>query len=527
MILFSSQAFAAYYAGQYDRALEISAAIAETDPNCADAYLCDGLVHRRRGNMRGVLDSFKRCAALRSGEWLVESLRADQARQPLLSTTLEDAMALGGFLRSRLHAVGRALPVPYHKAAGQCINVVGTSLVRSFGGNVCFFPLFIGMGPTTNVLTDQTFAVARRKYAENVKRLDTRRNTIVVLGAEIYYHVLDHLGTRPHHNPEVTAEDRELLALVAERYRILLLDLKPLVAGKLMLLGQTPTYNTVMNDLSLDLNRRLAIICDEIGVISLDWWQDMAEPETNLLRADLSANAFPEDIHFNLATTSLFIEKLRGLGVIDEHARAMQDFEWSHMFECEIEASEKTRIWPEPNVSPNNAFRSHKIAASHLGGRLADLMVGLLALQANPSILVINCRDAWLPTNVPNQVVTGTVALTDSPANLGLGQMVLDFYGRSDVLLMQQEPVALDRLQGVGFTYVVLCLHPDSYSADVERAKQVMQCVSKPQHMIVMTPFPDRLNELAGMGFDSIALAKIGHRHIPEQWHETAVAILM
>lgn len=527
MILFSSQAFAAYHAGQFERALEITAAIVETDPNCADAYLCDGLVHRRRGDMRGVLDSLKKCAALRSGEWLIESLRADQAWQPLLSTTLEDAMALGGFLRSRLQVVGRALPVQYHKAAGQCINVVGTSLVRSFGGNVCFFPLFIGMGPTTNVLTEHNFAVARRKYAENLKRLDTRRDAIIVLGSEIYYHVLDHLGTRSHRSATITTADRELLAVLADRYRVLLLDLKPIVAGKLMLLGQTPTYNNMMNELSLDLNRLLAAICADIGVIYLDWWQDMAEAETNLLRGDLSANAFPEDIHFSLSITSLFIGKLRGLGVLDDRARAEQDFEWSHVFECEIEASEKTRIWPEPNVSPNNAFRSHKIAAAHLGGRLADLMVALLALQSSPSLLVVNCRDAWLPTNVPNHVVAGTVALTDSPANLGLGQMVLDFYGRSDVVLMQQEPAALHRLQGVGFTYVVLCLHPDSYSADVERAKQVMQCVSKPQHVIVMTPFPDRLNELAGMGFGSITLARIGHRHIPEQWHETAVAMLM
>lgn len=253
----------------------------------------------------------------------------------------------------------------------------------------------------------------------------------------------------------------------------------------------------------------------------------MAEAETNLLRGDLSANAFPEDIHFSLSITGLFIDKLRALGVLDERALPKQDFEWSHVFECEIEASEKTRIWPEPSVSPNNAFRSHKIAAAHLGGRL-DLMVALLALQVSPSLLVVNSRDAWLPTNVPNHVVAGARRPRQiRPPNLGLGQMVLDFYGRSDVVLVQQEPAALHRLQGVGLASVVLCLHPDSYTADVERARQVMQCVSKPQHVIVMTPFPDRLNELAGMGFGSITLAKIGHRHIPEQWHETAVAMLM
>jgi hypothetical protein len=423
--------------------------------------------------------------------------------------------------------VGPALPVRFHKAISQTINIVGTSLVRSFGGNACFFPLFIGMGPTTNVLTEHTFAVARRKYAENLKRLDTRRDTVIVLGAEIYYHVLDHLGTRPHRSSQVTAEDRELVAVLAERYRLLLTDLKKMVGGRLLLLGQTPTFDMVMNEIFFDLNQRLVKVCDEIGVTLLDWWQDLIDPLTKKMRIDLSANAFPDDIHFSLAATGLFIRKLQALGVLDQRVKPEHNFEWSHLFECEIEPSEKTRIWPEPNVSPNNAFRSHKIAAAHLGGRLADLMVTLLAFQPSPSLLVVNCRDAWLPANVPPQVVAGVVALTDTSANLTLGQMVLDFYGRADVVFMQQDQTALIRLKDIAFTFVVLCLYPDSYTADLERARELMRSIPKPQYVIVMTPFPDRLNELAGLGFGNVVLSKVGHRHVPEQWCETTLAMLM
>jgi hypothetical protein len=526
-MLFLSQAFAAYRAGQHDRALELTAAIIETDPNCADAFLCEGLIHRRRANIRGVLSSFQKCVALRPGEWLVEKLRADQAWQPLTNTTLEDAMALGGLLRARLPNVARALPAQHHKAAQQCINVIGTSLVRSFGGNDSLFPLFIGMGPTTNVLTDGNFAVARRKYADNLRRLDTRRPTMIVLNAEIYYHILDHLGTRPHRSKSITAADRELVVVLAERYRILLSDLKLIVGGRLLLLGQTPTFDPLMNEMSLDLNRRLAVICADIGVTLLDWWDDLVDPQSGMLRAELSAKAFPDDIHFDLSATGLFINKLCALGILGESTQAAHNFEWSHVFECEIEPSEKTRIWPEPSVSPNNAFTSHKIAAAHLGGRLADLMVTLLSLQTCPSILFVNCRDAWLPVNVPPQVVAGVVALTDTAANLSLGQMVLDFYGRSDITLMQQNDEALNRLRDQKFTFLVICLQPDTYHEDLGRATRVMGCVARPQNVIVTTPFPARLNEFGGLGFDSVVLTRIGHRHVPERWRETTLAMLM
>jgi hypothetical protein len=526
-MLFSSDALKAYRTSNYDRALEIAASVIETDPNSAEAHLCLGLVQRRRGNMRGAIANFKRSAALRSGEWLVEQLRGDQSRQPLASTTLEDAMALGNLLRSGLNPVGPALAVEYHKAGGQCVNVIGTSLVRSFGGNACFFPLFIGMGPTTNVLTEHTLAVARRKYVENLTRLDTRRDTIIVLGADIYYHVLDQLGTRSHRGAHITAEDWELVSLLAERYRLLLNDVKPIVGGRLLLLGQTPTYNVMMNELSLELNRRLVPICEDLGVVLLDWWEDMAEEGTNLLRADLSANAFPEDIHFSLSATGLFVDKLRALGVFDDRVKSIQDFEWSHVFECEIEPSEKTRIWPEPSVSPNNAFRSQKIAASHLSGRLADLMAALLTLQESPSVLFVNCRDAWLPANIPPQVGSSVVAMTDTLENLWLGQMILDFYGRSDVALMLHNGEALHRLQGLEFSFWVLCLYPGSYEVDLERAKQAMQNLRRPQHVVLITPFPDRLNEFSGLGYGSVVVSKIGHRHVPTEWHETTVAMLM
>lgn len=522
-----SEAFAAYRAAEYERARRIVVDVLRDNPGDCDALLCEGLIHRRCGDIRSAVKSFQRCAAAKSVEWLAGRLREDHQWQPIPDTALDDALAIGNFLRARLSPIKPALPMTHHKADGQCLNVVGTSFVRSFGGNTCFFPLFIGMGPTTNVLTEESFAVARRKFAENLRRLDVRRDTIVVIGTEMYYHVLNQLGTRPHGSPDITDDDRNLVVTVTDRYRQLLLDLKEIVRGRLMLLGQTPAYDDMMNALFLDLNQRLAGVCSDVGVLYLDWWKHLADPASNRLRPDLSANAYPQDIHFALTTTGLFIGKLQESGVLDENAVAEQNFEWSHMFECEIEPSERTRIWPEPGVSPNNAFRSHKIAASYLAGRLADLATALLNQRADPFILIANCRDAWLPVNIPPQLVSVTIALTDSADSRNLGQMVVDFYGRSDVVLLEHGGEALERLQGIAFSCVILCLYPDTYSADVERARQIMDRVAKPSRILVMTPFPDRLNDLSGLGFASVVAIKVGNRHVPEPWRDTTLAILM
>jgi hypothetical protein len=521
-----SEAFVAYRNAEYDRALEIVVGLLRDDSANGEALLYEGLIHRRRGEIRRAVKSFQQCVTQESVDWLARRLREDHQWRPIADVTLEDGLAIGNLLRAKFSLIRPALPETHHKAGGQCLNVVGTSFVRSFGGNTCFFPLFIGMGPTTNVLTEESFAIARRKYAENVRRLDVRRDTMVVIGTEMYYHILNQLGTRPHGSPHITDDDRKLVITVSERYRELLLDLKSIVRGKLMLLGQTPAYDDMMNELFLDLNSRLADICEEIGVLYLDWWNDLADPESNCLRQDLSANAYPQDIHFALTTTGLFITKLREQGVLDDRVSPGQNYEWSHMFECEIEPSEKTRIWPEPSVSPNNAFRSDKIAASYAEGRLADLTAALLNQQADPFVLIVNCRDAWLPVNIPPQLVSVTVAVTDSADNRDLGQMVIDFYGRSDVVLLMHEYETLQRLQGIAFTYVILCLYPDSYSADLERARQTVRRLARPHALLVITPFPDRLNDLSGLGFGRVVMEKVGNRHLPELWRETTLAML-
>ena len=521
-------AFAAFYAGMTDLALVIADAILGSDPNCADAHLCAALVHLQRNEIRPAVNHMQKCVASRSVEWVLEKVRAENARHPSGSIALDDGMILGAFFRSRLEEVAPLLPHHHHRANGACINVVGTSFVRSFGGNSCLFPLFIGMGASTMLLTEDLCGITQRKFVDNLKRIDTRRPTILSLGAETGYYARNHEGLRPHHElNEVTDADRAVIAQVAENYRAFLLGIQKEVSGPLMLLGAIPSFDDVINEMSYDLHGKLAAICDEIGVTFLDWWDDLVDPETKHMYAHMSANAYPNDNHLTLAATGMIVDKLKALGVLDENAHSGQDYEWSHVFECQIEPSEKTRIWPEPSVSPNNAFQSDKIALSFLGGRFADLLVALLANRPLQSLLIVNATDAWLPAAIPPQVVAGCVALTHSPESAKLGQIVLDFYGRSDVSFMVTNDESLQRLVNIDFTYAVVCLYPDSYDSDLARARQVLNAVRKPQNMLVMTPFPDRLPDLAGLGFASVAVAKIGIRHIPAKWHEMSVAMFM
>ena len=111
------------------------------------------------------------------------------------------------------------------------------------------------------------------------------------------------------------------------------------------------------------------------------------------------------------------------------------DFEWSHIFEVFVEKSERSRIWCEPHVHPRNAFASDKIAASHLGGHIADLLTAFGAQRLDQTMLMVNVRDGYLPVLVPPQVHAGCLAFTDTQANLQVGRQVLDFYGRPDVQL--------------------------------------------------------------------------------------------
>jgi hypothetical protein len=355
--------------------------------------------------------------------------------------------------------------------------------------------------------------------------MDGSRDTLLVVGGDAYYHHRDLLKTRTHQEDGPQEEDFELMRTVARRHGPILADARKQVSGRLFLLGSTPTYSAFVDELALRLNDLLRPLCAEHGIELLDCWEDLADPVTQRLRADYSANAYPGDIHYSLAATPIFIDALKAHGVFGPETTSQADFEWTGVYECEIDKSERTRIWCEPSVSPNNAFKSDKIASSHLNQRMADLLVCLAAQGAGRTIAMVNVRDGGPAVFVPPQVQAGCLALTDTEQNHRAAQMVLDFYGRSDVQLQLQTPQAIEALAGAQFWCLLLCLHPDTHEADLRRCNEVLRRIGPCQLVVIATADPDCVGDLE-LGARQVRNAiQISNRHIPEKWRRYTLFI--
>jgi hypothetical protein len=516
-------ALAAYRLGRPDDAVAAADRAIAADPFAAEAHLIKLLLALRRHQPAEAVESLRKCLASRPPEWVVERMRQDFNAHGMPALTRDVALKVGGILRSHLGALGPAIPADARRARHEFINVVGSSYVRSFGGHPAFFPLFIGMGPTMLLLNDEQAAVTRRKFAENLKRVDLTRNTLLIAGSDPYYYAVNLQKAGVTRGAEATAEDLAEMDAVAERHRAILADAKAMIVGRPMLLGLTPTFSDHMNQLCRYLNDRLRPICEAEGVLFLDWWDELADPATGHLRDDYAAKAYPGDIHFSLSCTQRFMELLKADGHFSDAVVPGGDYEWSHVFEVNVEASEKTRIWCEPSVTPRNAFQSNKVASAHLAGHTADLLTTLLARVPDRTLAMVNVRDGYLPAAVPRQVAMGCLAFTDTAENLQVAQQVLDFYGRLDVRLSGAGD--LDLLDGQTFSHLVLLIHPDTLEADEQRCNEALRRVAAAPTVLIGTPRPDRLS-LLNLGGRVAKPMNISNRLIPEQWREYSVAMV-
>ncbi|MBI1198286.1 MAG: hypothetical protein GC203_10525 [Phenylobacterium sp.] len=512
----------AYREGRTEVALAAAAERLAADPFSVDAHMTCALIHLRAGAIAETIASLKACLQVRSAEWVLERLRRDLVLRGARPLSRDMVLKLGALLRSNLSPLGPALAPERRAARHDYVNVVGSSYVRSFGANTALFPLFIGMGPAMLLLDEALAAVTRRKFAENLKRIDASRNTLLIAGSDPYYYVTYARRDDPAWPRETTAEDIAKMEAVAERHRPILMDAKARLAGQVTLLGLTPTFDDKMNDLCRRLNVRLRALCEEVGVGFLDCWDDLLDPATGRLREDCAAQAYVGDIHFSTEAATLLIARLQQEGLLPPTVTPAPNHDWSHVFEVQVDASERSRIWTEPKVLPRNAFESNKVAAAHLGGLVADLLTAFGAQRADQTYLMVNVRDGFMPVAVPPQIHSGCLAFTDSVRNLEAGRMVLDFYGRSDVRLELDD--ALSLLDGQTFTQTLVMIHPDSYEDDERRANAVLERLPAGAPVVVGTPRPEQLGGLR-LGARTPHIARISNRHIPEKWRNYAMAI--
>lgn len=519
----SVAAHAMYRSNRFDDALSVAERILADNPHEPEAHMTVALVMFRRNDVTGTVESLKKCLATRSAEWLLERLRQDfqaHGRPPLQR---DMAFKLGAFFRSNLNALGPALSPEHRRAGPAYMNVVGTSYVRSFGASPAFLPVFIGMGPTMLLMTEAQAAVTQRKFRENLKRIDPRRDTMLVVGGDPYYRAVALRTAGADRAHGATDEDLALMDVVAERHRQILDDAQAVVSGRLTFLAATPTFDDLTNELCVYLNGRLRTLCEAQGVVFLDWWDRLIDPSTGHLRADFSANAYPGDIHFSLSTTQLIMELLQLDGLLPDGVEPSSAFAWSHVFECEVDPSEKTRFWCEPSVTPRNAFQSHKIASTHLNFRVGDILTCLGVQYPEQTILMANVRDGFLPVIVPPQVHAGCLAFTDTADNVQIGRAVLDFHGRLDARL--ESPDRFDLADGRTFSQVVILIHPTTVEADERRARELLGRLNSAPSIVIGTPFPERIEEL-GLGQRPKSLTAVSNRHVPEEWRNYTVAVV-
>jgi hypothetical protein len=521
-MLTASAAHAAYRAGNADQALDITGRVLAANPSDPTAHLVRGLIAFRRGDGPQAVAALKGCLAARSGEWLFERVQQDSGRLGRPDASLETALKVGGLLRAALPQFGPVAPPPLRRADHEYVNVVGSSYVRSFGGSPALFPLYIGQGPFTLLLDDVSAATTRRMVAANLKRLDPRRNTLFALGSDPSYY-LQLLGKRGETRPSgVIDADFAAMDAVARRHRLMLSEAQALISGKVILLGITPHFDDQTNVLGIYLNRRLRMECEAAGVGFIDAWDALVDPATGRLREDLAAKAYPGDAHFAVEATEIFIELLKAGRHLGAEVPAVSDFRWSNVFEAHIDPSDKTRLWCEPSVHPKNTFQSHKIASAHLEHIVADLLTSLAAERPGQTMLMANVRDAHLPNAVLSHVQAGCLAFTDSEANLAIGRVVLDFFGRADVRL--ELPDRLDLIGEGAWDWLTLLIHPDSVDADEARCNAILDRLPETVGVVVGTPRPDRLDALR-LGGRRIASAGVSNRHVPEEWRQYTIAV--
>lgn len=513
----------AYRRGDAAGALAHAEQVIASDPYAADAHLTSALVHLRSGAVADTVGSLKACLKSRSAEWVLERLRRDLLVRGARPLGRDMVLKVGGLLRSHLSPLGPPLPPQHRRASHEYVNVVGSSWVRSFGASTSLLPLFIGMGPAMLLLDEELAAVTRRKFAENLKRIDASRHTLLIAGSDPYYYVTNARKADAAWPAKTTAADLAAMDAVAERHRSILKDAKARVTAKTVLLGLTPTFDAKINDLCRHLNARLQVLCAEMDVCFLDCWDMLLDPATGYLREDYAAKAYPGDIHFSTECLPLFLDLLQREGLLTPSAAAACDYDWTHVFEVQVDSSERTRIWSEPKVLPRNAFDSNKVAASHLGGVIADLLTAFATQRADQAYLMVNVRDGFMATALPPQTHSGCLAFTDTEMNLAAGQAVLDFYGRSDVRLERCDDLHL--MDGQTFTQTLLMIHPDSVEDDERRCNEVLARLPPNAQIVIGTPQPTRIRALQ-LGPRQPYVFSISNRHIPEKWRNYAIAIL-
>ena len=505
-----------YRAGRLQEAAAACERRLSERPDAADARLYLGLTMLRQAQARPAIKCLKVIDGAIDGHALLATLRTGLDGHDL---DLQSAMALGGFLRTTF---ARLQPRCDQPVADRYINVLGSSHARSFGTHPIFFPLFIAIGRTCLVLTEPLFQATRRKFLENLARLDGSQDIIVMLGGDPRLHLENLAGTRPGGGPDLTDADRRLMRVAAARYGEILREIKQQVSGRLILYNVLPTFDLRVNELTRFMNDELKRVCAEIDVIFLDICDAILDPRSGLLRQDVAAVAFKGDFHLNDSALPIVLDRLRELGVLDDDADRACGFRWSYVFGYSVSPGEESRIWCEPDVSPSNALTSDKVACSLLANSALDYLSVNLLNRTDARVLMVNVKEGYLPLNAPAGLMARCVAVADNAEYARMARRIAHFSGRTDIEFTTFGTPDMERLREAAFDLVVVNLHPDTLAEDCRRAHEVLARVSA-ETMHVLSPQPDAIAKLGPAARRVDRILTIGNHHIPAKWRQFSV----
>ena len=466
-----------------------------------------------------VVSHLRNAAALAPFETVLAGFSALLAIAPL---SAEAAAAIGAWINNSLPRVGPPLPARLVRTRRH-INVLGTSHVRFLSGHDLFFPLFIGMGPDTLVLTEERFELCRQKVIDNLARVDPAMDVMIVLDSEPYYHAYNNFGTRPDAEPELTDADRAMMQVVCDRYETILAEVQAKISGRVLLLNALPGYLPVITQLAAYLNTLTRPMCERRGFSFVDIWDDIYDAETSGLRRDLAAQAYTDDTHLSEKAIPVLFEALRRARVSGAEADPAQLFGYGYLHSFAVAAGGETRIWPEADIIPANAMRSEKVAAAHVGKKALDTIAGLLAARPRARVLFTGVLEGFLPLNLPAALMGQCIAVCDTPAGLEVAQRIANFAGRDEIKFTAWRPDLVELIKGRVFDLVVVNIHPDQGPTGLANAAAILEVVTA-QSLMIITP-----DEAAAAGLFKDRPAPraipIGNRHIPERWHESRLLI--
>ena len=185
---------------------------------------------------------------------------------------------------------------------------------------------------------------------------------------------------------------------------------------------------------------------------------------------------------------------------------------------------EETRIWCEPNVSPNNALESDMFAASWIGWRALTFLSPFLVARDPVSLLVLNVGEGFLPLNIPTAFIAHCDAGTDSATRVDMARAIAHFAGRHDVTFHEYGAGTTVALAEKSYDWAVAVIHPVSRKDDCARAREVL-AAAKADTVLLLAPGPDIAQEFGGLGYEFGQAIPIGRKQLSEIWRESCVVM--